>query len=66
LAAREPDDGDLLAEMRRRGAHEIAGFRHLAALYRASTVAAEREILARGLWSSYHLTFWELVGTRIA
>jgi hypothetical protein len=60
----DPNDGDVVAEMRRRGAHEISDFRHLAALYRASAVAAEREIIARNLWSTYHLTFWELVGTK--
>lgn len=53
---------DLIEEMQRRGRHEIEAFRHQLGLYRASNLAPERSILARSLWSTYGLTFWELAG----
>ena len=56
---------DVVEEMRRRGQHEIEHFRHLAGLFRQSTVPAEREIIGRTLWSTYQLTFWELIGTKV-
>jgi SAM-dependent methyltransferase len=64
LSADEADP-DLVEEMQRRGRHEIETFRHQAGLYRASTVEAERTIIARALWSTFGLTFWELVGHKL-
>ena len=67
LAALSPaeDDPDLVEEMRRRGHHEIEAFRHQAGLYGASVVGAEKSIIARSLWSTYELTFWELIGRKL-
>ena len=64
LAALSPGDldPDLIEEMQRRGRHEIEAFRHQVGLYRASVLAPERNIVTRSLWSTYGLTFWELVG----
>jgi 2-polyprenyl-3-methyl-5-hydroxy-6-metoxy-1,4-benzoquinol methylase len=64
LAALSHDElgPDLIEEMQRRGRHEIEAFRHQVGLYRASVLGAERNIVARSLWSTYGLTFWELVG----
>jgi len=66
LAVLSPSENDpeLAEEMRRRGRHEIEVFRHQAGLYAESTVAAERSIIARTLWSTYELTFWELIARK--
>ena len=64
-AAKFPNaPSELVDEMRRRGADEIAEFRRLLARYRRSVVRAEQEVLAATLFSTYKLTFWELVGQR--
>lgn len=59
-------DDELEREMKRRGGHEIVSFRHLAARFRESPIEAERAIHGRTLWSTYGLTFWELVGRKEA
>ncbi len=64
LATVSLEDSELVEEMRRRGRHEIEAFRHQAELYAASRVDAERNIIARWLWTTYGLTFWELVGRK--
>lgn len=65
LAALELEDEELAAELRRRGVHEIERFRHLAQIYASSDVAAERDVMARVLWTTYILSFWDLVGTKV-
>jgi len=57
-------DADLVEEMQRRGQYEIGCFRHQVGLYRASSVDAERSVLARSLWTTYGVTFWELTGRK--
>ena len=59
------EDEELRDELRRRGAHEIGRFRYLAEIHASSEVAAERDLVARDLWDTYGLTFWELVGTKV-
>jgi SAM-dependent methyltransferase len=56
----------LFSEVERHALHEIARFRHLAERYRASSVAAERRIIAITLALTYELTFFTLEGTASA
>jgi len=65
LAVLELDEEELVVELRRRGAHEIERFRHLAEIHASSDVVAERDVMARVLWATYGLTFWDLVGTKV-
>lgn len=65
LAGLDLDDEDLVDELRRRGGQEIEQFRNLANRRSSSGVAAERDVIARDLWDTYGLTFWELVATKV-
>lgn len=61
---RADHSGDpLFAEVERHALHEIARFHHLAERHRASSVPAERRIIATTLALTYELTFFTLEGT---